>query len=109
MRRRDRRGEGGVAVWASIPLHGAMYVPCMNSWIDDLWQRIIGEKFECTCDFCDPVNGKRPNPNARYWDGTCYNVRGTPTSCRGTNDARRAVPCDQAPGRGTPTPGEILT
>lgn len=113
MMRRDRRGERGVAVWQQLPLQGSADASTADDlWenFGDLWNRIIGpSKFECTCEWCDPVSGKRPNTVTRYWDGTCDRVRGTPVACNGTNDASRAVPCGRTDVPGTPAPREIVT
>jgi hypothetical protein len=105
MMRRDRRGERGVAVWMQLPLQNRAEA----STFDDLWKRIIGEKFECTCEWCDPVNGKRPNKTARYWDGTCRYIRMTPDGCNGTNDANKAVRCPEPDAGGAMTPLEVVT
>ena len=104
MMRRDRRGERGVAVWQQLPWQNNAEA----STFDDLWDRIIGENMECTCEWCDPVKGKRKNATYRYWDGSCARNKSTPYQCNGTNDANKAVTCPELDARGAVTPREIV-
>lgn len=113
MMRRDRRGERGAAVWVQLPLQSRAEASTADDiWekFDDLWDRIIGPgKFECTCEWCDPVKGKRPHSTYRYWDGTCARKFTTPVQCNGTNDASKAVRCDELDARGAVTPRETVS